>query len=285
MTDAPVATPPARQYLAAYEVLPAMKREAGFYLGLSPLQTFVLACLGGVFVTFGALFSLLLSSGVGASGPQLLLQGLGFSTGFFMIVLSRAALFTEANVILPAAFLQSSWSEISASAFRFWAIAWMGNLAGALFAGHVIAFAQVYPDYVYEGLAAVVSKKMAYMEEGTGAAWMRIVVSGMIGNALIGMAAFFATMGNTIFGKFVPIFLVVSLFVAANLQHSPANMGYFALSMATGGGPGWGPALSWNAVPAGIGNILGGALLVALPFWYAFRGAVHTPHLPPNSTE
>ena len=60
------------------------------------------------------------------------------------------------------------------------------------------------------------------------------------------MAAFFATMANTLIGKFVPVFLVVSLFVAANLQHSPANMGYFSLSLATGGGPGWGDALTYD---------------------------------------
>ncbi|MFC3613789.1 formate/nitrite transporter family protein [Lutimaribacter marinistellae] len=267
----PASQTPSRQYRAAYEVLPAMKEEAEFYLGLSPAQTFVLACAGGVFVTFGALFSLLLSTGVTASGPQLLLQGLGFSTGFFMIILSRAALFTEANVILPASFLQMRWAEISAHAFQFWVIAWVGNMVGAVVAGQVIAFAQTYPDYVHEALANVVVKKMAYMDEGTSIAWVKIIVSGMLGNALIGMAAFFATMGNTLFGKFVPVFLVVSLFVAGNLQHSPANMGYFSLSMATGGGPGWDEAIVWNIIPAGIGNILGGAMLVALPFWFAFR--------------
>lgn len=264
-------TTPTRQHLAAYEVLPAMKREAGFYLDLGPPQILILAMMGGAFVTFGALFSLLLSTGVTASGPQLLLQGLGFSTGFFMIILSRAALFTEANVILPASFLQMSWGEISSKAFRFWIIAWIGNMLGALIVGQVIAFAQTYPDYVQDALAAVVSKKMAYMEEGSTTAWFRIIVSGMLGNALIGMAAFFATMGNTLFGKFVPVFLVVSLFVAGNLQHSPANMGYFSLSMASGGGPGWASAFLWNVIPAGIGNVLGGSLLVALPFWFAFR--------------
>jgi len=70
---------PTRQHLAAYEVLPAMKREAAFYLDLRPIQILILAMLGGAFITFGALFSLLLSTGVTASGPQLLLHGLGFS--------------------------------------------------------------------------------------------------------------------------------------------------------------------------------------------------------------
>ena len=263
---------PRRQHLAAYEVLPAMHREADFFLGLSATQVLVLAIIGGCFVTMGALFSLLLSMGVESAGLKLLLQGLGFSAGFFMIVLSRAALFTEANVILPASFLQESWSGVYRRAFRFWALAWIGNMLGALLVGTVIAFAQSYGEEYRQGLEAVVAKKMAYREEGGAVAWLRIIVSGMLGNGLIGMAAFFATMANTLVSKFVPIFLVVSLFVAANLQHSPANMGYFSLAMAMDTGPGWSAAFLWNVLPAGIGNILGGSLLVALPFWYAFRG-------------
>ncbi len=266
MTDTP-----RRQYLAAYEVLPAMEREARFFLGLAPAQIVVLAITGGCFVTLGALFSLLLSQGVATPGLQLLLQGLGFSAGFFMIILSRAALFTEANVVLPASFLQGGIQGAFAKALRFWLIAWAGNLLGAFLLGWIIHFAQDYPESYHAALAGVVGKKMSYMAGGELSDWFRIVVSGVLGNGLIGMAAFFATMANTLVSKFVPIFLVVSLFVAGNLQHSPANMGFFSLIMPSGEGPGWLDAFLWNVLPAGIGNILGGTLLVALPFWFAFR--------------
>lgn len=80
-------------------------------------------------------------------------------------------------------------------------------------------------------------------------------------------------MGRSVIGKYVPVFLAVTLFVAANFQHSPANMGFFSLVMPTGRGPGWGAALGWSIVPAGIGNMVGGAFLVALPFWFALRPA------------
>ena len=83
-----------------------MKREAEYFLTRSVGQILVLALAGGMFVTLGALFSLLLSDGFSAPGAKLLMQGLGFSTGFFMIILSRSALFTEANVIFPASYLQ-----------------------------------------------------------------------------------------------------------------------------------------------------------------------------------
>lgn len=268
-------TTPRRQYLAPYEVLPAMQREAEFFTGLTPMQIAVLSIAGGCFVTLGGLFSVLLAMGVETPGVQLLLQGLGFSAGFFMIILARAALFTEANVVLPASLLQGNAGAMLGKALRFWAIAWAGNMLGCFLLGQVIAFAQHYPDLFQSTLTQMVNKKMSYMAEGTTGAWLQIVVSGMLGNALIGMAAFFATMANTLVSKFIPVFLVVSLFVAGNLQHSPANMGYFSLLMAMGEGPGWSNAFLWNVLPAGIGNILGGTLLVALPFWFAFRN-----HLP-----
>lgn len=50
-------------------------------------------------------------------------------------------------------------------------------------------------------------------------------------------------------------------------------MGYFSLVMPAGLGSGWLPALLWNIVPVGNGNMIGGGLLVALPFWFALRPA------------
>lgn len=262
---------PRRQYLSPPEVLQAMNDEAVYFFRLDHTKVVILALMGGAFVTMGALFSLLLSAEVQTLGAKLLLQGLGFSTGFYMVIVSRAVLFTEANVLMPTSFLVSRRAIVYRRAFQFWGLAWLFNMLGAYVVGSVIMYAHTYPESVTVALNEVVEKKMAYQEAGGAASWLKIVLSGMLGNGLIGMAAFLAGMGNTLFGKFVPIFLVVTLFVAANLQHSPANMGYFSLAMASGEGPGWPSAFWWNIIPAGIGNILGATLLVALPMWYALQ--------------
>lgn len=262
---------PRRQYLSPPEVLQAMNDEALYFFRLDYSKVIILALMGGAFVTMGALFSLLLSAEVQTLGVKLLMQGLGFSTGFYMVIVSRAVLFTEANVVMPTSFLISRRRIVYRRAFQFWGLAWLFNMLGAFVVGSVIMYAHSYPESVTSTLDQVIDKKMAYREAGGVASWFKIVLSGMLGNGLIGMAAFLAGMGNTLFGKFVPIFLVVTLFVAANLQHSPANMGYFSLAMANGGGPGWLPAFWWNIIPAGIGNILGATLLVALPMWYALQ--------------
>jgi hypothetical protein len=113
---------------------------------------------------------------------------------------------------------------------------------------------------------------MQYSERGGVGSWAAIVVSGALVNWLVGLAFFFAAMAQTVLGKYLPLAFAVILFEVANLQHSLANMGYFSLIMPTGNGPGWADGIWWNIVPAAIGNILGGAFLFAVPFWYGQVG-------------
>ena len=276
VTESPPTGPrrPSPQYLSAEHVVAEMADHGTRRLQtLSVLQILVLAMLAGGFVTVGALFSVLLAVGIGSPGAQRLIEGLGFSAGFFFVILSDAVLFTEANVVLPATILRCRRSSRLATIARFWALAWAGNLGGAVLVGYAIHLGLHYPPNVTGLLNEVVARKMAYRAIGGVGAWWQVVLSGMLANWLVGMAAFFSVMGRSIIGKYIPVFLAVSLFVAANFQHSPANMGYFSLIMPTGHGPGWGAALAWNIIPAGIGNMAGGAFLVALPFWYALGPA------------
>jgi formate/nitrite transporter FocA (FNT family) len=283
MASQPDERHPPEQYLRAEYVVGEMAKAGAERVdSLSTVRILVLAAMGGGFVTVGALLSVLVAAAVSTPGPARLLEGLGFSAGFYFVILSGAVLFTEANVVLPATLLERPTGTAIARIARFWALAWIGNLAGAVLLGLAVHFSQHYPADVSRLLHELVARKMQYRRIGGADGWFQVVVSGVLANWLVGMAAFFAVMARTIFGKYIPIFLAVTAFVAANLQHSPANMGYFALIMPGGHGPGWGPALVWNVIPAGIGNMLGGAFLVAVPFRFAFarfgdRGAGPAP--------
>lgn len=236
-------------------------------------QILVLGLLAGGFITAGALFSVLLAQGSTNPGVVRLLEGLGFSAGFFFVILSGAALFTEANVAMPATLLGRRSEVAPWRVLRFWVLAWMGNLAGALAVGWMVNAAQRYPSGMWELLDEIVATKMSYRDAGGVDNWFRVVLSGVLANWLVGMAAFFATMGRTIIGKYIPVLLAVTAFVAGGFQHSPANMAFFSLAEFHGSGPGWAAAFAWSIVPAGIGNILGGTFLVVLPLRYALSGS------------
>lgn len=261
---------PPLQHLPPSRVIARMAEEDwGGVLRLSWVRILLLAIIAGGFITMGALFSVLLATQVEAEGLTRLLEGFGFSTGFFFVILSSAVLFTEANVVMPATMVHGK-TRSALHILRFWGLAWLGNLIGAILIGSAAIAAQgLVPDTLVL-LDEVVEAKMRFREEGTAGSWFEAVLSGVLANWLVGMAAFFAVMGRTIIGKYIPVFLAVTLFVAAGFQHSPANMGFFSLANSEGIGPSWIAAMGWSIIPAGIGNVVGGTLLVALPFWFVW---------------
>lgn len=276
MNSLPPAIPPAG-YIGSDQVMRVLASHGRDRLErLDPVRVLALAMLAGAFITTGALLSVELAAGASSEGATRLLEGFGFSAGFFFVILSGAVLFTEANVVLPAVLLGDRRRLVRV--LRFWALAWIGNLTGAVLVGWLMSVAIDLTPTVDALLRDVVSLKTGAMHQGAGA-WWSVVVSGVLANWLVGMAAFFATMGRTIIGKYVPVLLAVTAFVAAGFQHSPANMGFFSLYSAFVGGLDWGSVLAWNLAPAGLGNIVGGGIAVAvlLSWTYARFEPAPTP--------
>lgn len=236
---------------------------------LNGVRVLALGMLGGAFITTGALLAVLLGAGTEAEGTLRLLEGLGFSAGSFFVILSGAVLFTETNVVLPAVLLRDGRPLLRV--LRFWALAWLGNALGALLVAEAMAFAIELSPATALLLDETVAVKTTAIGEGA-VAWWSVAVSGVLANWLVGMAAFFATMGRTIIGKYVPVFLAVTAFVAAGFQHSPANMGFFSLQSAFSGELDWAAVLLENLAPAGLGNIVGGGAAVAVLLTWAYAG-------------
>lgn len=259
---------PQQQFMQAELVPSTLAAESDKRVTMDSSRIIVLAILAGMFVALGGLLSVLLSAGVETEGPRLLLAGAGFSVGYIFVALAQAVLFTEANVTLPDALLNEPRRHKHVA--RFWSLSFVFNFVGAFVLGWLVYLGQFYSEEFTRTLEEIIGEKMKYRERGGISSWLAIVVSGMLANLLVGLGFFFAFMARTVIGKVIPLALAVIVFEAANFQHSPANMGYFSLVMPGGGGPGWGDAIWWNIAPAAIGNILGGILLVALPFWYAY---------------
>ena len=277
MNDEDFTNRPRQQYIPPEEVLLEMA-EAGAKraCGLRARQVLILSVLAGGFIGVGALFSTLIANGTENPGVQKLLEGFGFSVGFFLVVLSGALLFTEVNVELPATLLgnndkRESSGELRSAVFKLWVLAAVGNMIGAFAFGQVVGYISDFGDGYEELLVETLAIKTKYQGVGGAEGFFQAVVSGVVANWLVGMAAFLATMGQTVIGKYIPVMVTVMAFVAGGFLHSPANMAYLSLIQPLGIGPGWGDGLLWAVFPAAIGNILGALFLVALPFHLASR--------------
>ena len=81
----------------------------------------------------------------------------------------------------------------------------------------------------------------------------------------IGVFAGFRLQSET--GKAIIIALVITTFVLTGLEHSIANMAYFALYALYTHTADW--AMGWNLLWVTLGNLLGGAVVLGYPLWYA----------------
>ena len=148
-----------------------------------------------------------------------------------------------------------------AGTLRVWALAYLGNLLGILVLCLLLAGSGSSGELLGAYLALVVPGKLS-------APWYLLLLRGVLCNFLvcIGVFAGFRLQSET--AKALVITLAITTFVLTGLEHSIANMAYFALHALLNGGADW-AAMGWNLLWVTLGNLLGGAVLLGLPLWYA----------------
>lgn len=75
---------------------------------------------------------------------------------------------------------------------------------------------------------------------------------------------------DSLASKAVGIYLTISSFVAIGFEHSIANMFIIPMAMNLGGDITWNTFITQNLVPVTLGNIIGGAVMVAAAYSYCY---------------
>ncbi|MEC3882559.1 formate/nitrite transporter family protein [Halobacillus sp. HZG1] len=265
---------PGRQFYIPSQIVDEFGEKGRDHLNKPFPAQFLLALTAGSFMTFGAVFSILLAVGVETKGIYHLLSGLGFAAGYSMVFMSGAVLFTEINVLLPS-YLFNKAGLMKTNIYKFWMSTYIGNIIGAFLVAVLIQSSGSFASTFYPELEMYLDHKMKFMDHGVKG-WFQVLISGVLANWLIGMAAFLTTSARDLTGKILGTTLPVVLFVAGNFQHSAANMGYFSMGFLASDKYTWYEYIFFNLVPASIGNLIGGAILVSLLFSYAYKEDIQT---------
>jgi formate/nitrite transporter len=241
------------------------------------VTTFVLGVLAGAFIALGAVLSTVIGTDSSLGfGVTRWLAGIGFSLGLILVVVAGAELFTGNNLI--------SMSVVSGSVtlrrlVRNWGIVYVGNLVGAL---SVVAMVWL-AGWWQQDDAAVGRTAVAIAASKASLGFWECFVRGILANALVCLAVWLATGGRTIVDKVFAIIFPISAFVAAGFEHSVANMYFIPLGMLLKDEPtlsGSAPAaqvarlvpsgLLTNLTAATTGNIVGGAVMVGVVYWFVY---------------
>ncbi|HWC71828.1 MAG TPA: formate/nitrite transporter family protein [Actinomycetota bacterium] len=236
------------------------------------VATFVLGVLAGAFIALGAVLATMIgtSSELGF-GVTRWLSGIGFSLGLILVIVAGAELFTGNNLIVMSVV---SGKVPVARLLRNWGIVYVGNFVGAL----SVALFVWLGNWEAQDEGAVGVTALSIAAGKASLPFWDVVWRAVLANALVCLAVWLATGGRTIVDKVFAIVFPISAFVASGFEHSIANMYFIPVGLllqrdlpAGDRPPGLDLAgFGTNLAAATIGNIVGGAVLVGLVYWFVY---------------
>ena len=243
------------------------------------LTTFTLAILAGAFIALGAVFATNTAAGSSALpfGVAKLLTGLVFCLGLILVVVGGAELFTGNNLIVMA---WASGKVTGRALLRNWLIVYAGNFVGSFGTALLVLWSK---QYTFGG-GAVGETALKIAAGKTSLDFFQAMALGVLCNALVCLAVWLTFSARSTIDKIAAIIFPITAFVAAGFEHSVANMYFVPFGLLV---KGLDPAfvaerglnltnLTWNnflvnnLLPVTIGNIIGGAVLVAAIYWSVF---------------
>ena len=239
---------------------------------LTGRRAFVSAMFAGAFIGFGALFFLIVTSDPAMTwGPKRFVGGLAFCMGLVLVLCCGAELFTGNSLMASdLAAHKISWPAM----LKNWVIVWFGNLAGALVLVTLIALAGTM------GLndGAVGDTAVATAASKITPDWFTLFFRGILCNILVCLAVRIGFSARSVGDKVLGILLPIAGFVAMGFEHCVANMFFLPIGLVSkmfgfGAQAAGADAVSvqgilYNLSAATLGNIVGGAIFVALAYWF-----------------
>lgn len=182
-----------------------------------------------------------------------LVANLGYSLGFLVVVLGRQQLFTENTLtpILPLLY-ERTWRRLG-NVLRLWGVVLVANLLGGL----ALALVMAHTD-VLEPAVRAEFVKMA--REALAPSFGIVLIRGIFAGWMIALMVWILPFADT--GRIWVIIIITYVVGICHFSHVIAGT-IEVFTLAATGGVSWGQALGGFTVPALLGNILGGVLLVA----------------------
>ena len=184
---------------------------------------------------------------------------LAFSLGLVMIVIGGAELFTGNSLMAMA------WAARRITLGRLarnWGLVLLGNLAGALGALLLFRLAELPAGAAAETAKGIAAAKLALEP-------VPAFFRGLLCNVFVCMAVWLSLAARQVGGKVLCVMLPIAAFIGLGLEHSVANFFLLPLGQWLEGAWDLG-ALARNLGPVILGNVAGGAGLVAAVYWVAY---------------
>ena len=246
----------------------AAARAKAALLRHGPLQYLVLSALAGAYVGLGIVLIFAIGAPLQAagSGATKAVMGASFGVALTLVIFAGSELFTGNNLVMTVGAL--SRTVAPGALGKVWAASFAGNLLGSMSLALAVSVSGVLSKApAKEFVLGVVAAKMA-------APALELFFRGVLCNALVCLAVWMGLRTKDETARLVLIFWCLFAFIGAGFEHSVANMTLLALGLFLPHDPN---LVSWtgfarNLGVVTLGNVVGGALVIGLPYWYVAQG-------------
>ncbi len=228
----------------------------------SLLSHLIRSMLAGMYV--GAAIVLIFTIGGSLSkdapGAVRLVMGVCFGGALTMVIFAGSELFTGSNLVLTLGVLtkKATFGDL----LRNWIWTWIGNLLGSvLLAVMVVRSGLLDTEPVRGFVLGLVEKKMNLLPE-------QLLWRAVLANWLVCLGVWMAARVKSETARILLIWWCMFTFITSGFEHSIANMCGLMLGLLLPHSEGitW-AGYGYNLGLATLGNVIGGALLVAGMYW------------------
>lgn len=222
------------------------------------------ALAAGLLISFSLVGKAALQAGLHGIPGAHVLESLGYTLGFVLVILSRLQLFTENTIspVLPTIAVPSVRNLRSLG--RIWCISFGANLLGTCIMALLFARLPLVTPEVLEAIRAI---SVTATEPSFGQLLVRGIPSGLLIATLVWMRP-------SAGGAFLGLIIIVTYFIAlAEFSHVVVGS-CEVFFLAWSGHSAILPMLYGNILPTLIGNMIGGTGLFALISWAQIRAEV-----------
>jgi formate/nitrite transporter FocA (FNT family) len=247
---------PAQRDLArptAHQIFAQVADNARHELGRPPSALAVAGVVGGLTMGLTALSTSIVAADLGTSANSLFIAHCLYPIGFMAVILGRGQLFTE-NTLYPVALVMAERRHLWRT-LRLWAVVFPANVVGALlFALLAVKTGALRPEYV--------TAMANFGLEAARVPAMQIFWSGVFGGWIIALVAWLVSGSHSITGSALLIWVFTFVVGLGHFAHCIATSGEILAAVLTGQFS-TGGYFAW-LLPATLGNIVGGVMLVTL---------------------
>jgi nitrite transporter len=235
----------------------------------------VSSMLAGGYIGVAVVLLVMVSSAfASAKSPATkLVQGSVFGVALTLVVFAGAELFTGNNMVMLIGWLRGGVSGGAALLVNLASL--IGNFVGSVALAAIVHWSGVLdtapPGKKPAGEAMITTLVTNKMHATDGQLFWRALLC----NALVCLGLWMATRTRSDGAKLAVLFWALLAFIASGFEHSVANMTIFSLAVFNNAAD-WSD-LGHNLLLTVPGNIVGGALVVGLPYAFSARPKRPTP--------